>query len=65
MDAYRLAKQNYLFVGIYHDLMIDNVDELTNKRIKALKDIEKEKAQVSWVYNKNVKSNSFQVGDLV
>ena len=65
MDAYGLAKQNDLFIGMYHDLMIDNVDELTDKRIKALKDIEKEKARVSGAYNKKVKSKSFQVGDLV
>jgi hypothetical protein len=45
LDAYRLAKQNNLLVGMYHDLMIDNVDELTNKRIKALKSNEKEKLE--------------------
>jgi hypothetical protein len=33
-----LAKQNDLSVVIYHELMVDNVDEVTNKSIKVLKD---------------------------
>ena len=65
LDAYRLAKQNDLSVVLYHDLMMDNVDEVTDKRIKALKDIEEGKVQVARAYNKRVKSKSFRVGDLV
>jgi hypothetical protein len=41
--AYRLAKQNKLSVIDYHDLMMDNTDEVTDKRLQALKEIEKEK----------------------
>ena len=44
---------------------MDNVDEVTDKRLKALKLMEKDKAQVAKAYNKKVKSKSFQVGDLV
>jgi len=33
--------------------------------LKALKEIEKDKVRVARAYNKNVKSKSFQVGDLV
>ena len=43
LDAYRLAKQNDLSAVVYHDLMIDNIDEVTDVRLKALKEIEKDK----------------------
>jgi transposase InsO family protein len=43
LDAYRLAKQNDLS-AVYHDLMMDNIDEVTDVRLKALKEIEKDKA---------------------
>ena len=44
LDAYRLAKQNNLSAVVYHDLMMDNIDEVTVVRLKALKEIEKDKA---------------------
>ena len=44
LDAYRLAKQNDLSIVVYHDLMMDNINEVTNVRLKALKEIEKDKA---------------------
>ena len=65
LDAYRLAKQNNLSTIDYHDLMMDNIDEVTDKRLKALKKIEKDKLRVARAYNKKVKLKSFQVGDLV
>ena len=65
LDAYRLAKQNDLFAVMYHDLMMDNVDELTDTRLKILKEIEKDKARVTKAYDKKVKSKLFQVGELV
>ena len=40
LDAYRLAKQNDLSAVDYHDMMMDNIDEITDKRLKALKEIE-------------------------
>jgi hypothetical protein len=43
LDAYRLAKQNDLLAIVYHDLMMDNIDEVTNVRLKTLKEIEKDK----------------------
>jgi hypothetical protein len=52
-------------IGDYHDLMMDNIDELTDKRMVALKEIEKDKIIVAKAYNKKVKAKSFQVGDLV
>ena len=56
LDAYRLAKQNDLSVVMYHDLMMDNIDEVTDKRVKALMDMEKDKARVARAYNKKVQS---------
>jgi cell wall assembly regulator SMI1 len=58
LDAYKLAKQNDLSAVVYHDLMMDNIDEVTDVRLKALKEIEKDKARVAKAYNKKVKSKS-------
>ena len=44
--------------------MMNNIDEVTDKRLKALKEIEKDKLRVARAYNK-VKLKSFQVGDIV
>ena len=38
---------------------------MTDKRLKALKEIEKDKLRVARAYNKKIKLKSFQVGDLV
>ena len=65
LDTYMLAKQNDLSIVVYHDLMMDNIDEVTDIRLKALKEIEKDKDRVAHAYDKRVKRNSFQVGDLV
>jgi hypothetical protein len=45
--------------------MMDNIDEVTNKRVIALGEIEKDKIMVVKAYNKKIKVNSFQVGDLI
>ena len=39
LGAYRLAKQNDLSAVDYHDMIMDNIDEMTDKRLKALKEI--------------------------
>ena len=65
LDAYRLAKQNDLSAVNYYNSMMDNINEVTDKRMKALKEIEKDKLRVARAYNKKVKGKSFQVGDLV
>jgi hypothetical protein len=65
LDAYRLAKQNDLSTVDYQDLMMDNIDEVTDKRMKALKEFEKDKLQVARAYKKKVRNKSFQVGELV
>ena len=65
LGAYRLAKQNSLSAVDYHNLMMNNIDEVTDKRLRALNEIEKDKMRVARAYNKKVKEKSFQVGDLV
>jgi hypothetical protein len=57
--AYRLTNRES--VADYHDLMMDNIDEVTDRRLQALKDT----FRVAKAYNKKVKLKSFQVGDLV
>jgi hypothetical protein len=42
--------------------MIDNIDEVTDKRMMALRENEMDKVVVTKAYNK-VKAKSFQVGD--
>ena len=39
LGAYRLAKKNYLDVETYSALMMDNIDEVTDKRLEALERI--------------------------
>jgi hypothetical protein len=60
-----LAKQNDLATIVYHSLMMDNIKEVTDKRMRALKEIEKDKAKVARAFNKKVRLRSFQVGELV
>jgi len=50
---------------MYYELMIDNNDEVSNRRIQTLREIERDKAHVVRAYNKKVKCKLFQVGDLV
>ena len=65
LDAYRLPKQNDLTAVDYHDLMMDNIDEVNDKWLQALKKIEKDKLRLARAYNKKVRAKSFQVGELV
>jgi hypothetical protein len=59
------ARQNNLTVGDYYNLMMGNIDEVTNKRLIALGETENDKIRVAKVYNKKVKAKSFQVRDLI
>jgi len=65
LDAYRLAKQNDLTAVDYYDLMMDNIDVVSDKRLQALNEIEKDKLRVDRAYNKKVRAKSFRVGELV
>jgi hypothetical protein len=45
--------------------MMDNIDEVIDKRLMALREVEKDKIMVAMAYNKKVNAKSFQVRDLV
>jgi hypothetical protein len=54
LNAIRFTRKNNLVFGDYHDLMMENIDEVTIKRLMALKDIEKDKIMVAKAYKKKV-----------
>jgi hypothetical protein len=43
LNDVRFARQNDLIVGDYYNSMMDNIDEVTNKRVIALGEIDGEK----------------------
>ena len=65
LQALRVAKQNDLSAVDYNNLMMDRIDDVSEERLRALREIEKEKLRVAKSYNKKVKAKSFQIGDLV
>jgi hypothetical protein len=65
LNALRIAKQNDLSAVDFYNLMMDNIDEVADKRLAALGSIEKDKLRVARAYNKKVKLKNFQIGDLV
>ena len=65
LAALRFTKQNDLSVEDYYGLMMDNIDEVADKRLVALRDIGKEKLWVAKFYNRKVRLKQFQVADLV
>jgi hypothetical protein len=54
-----------LSVVDYHNLILDRLDEVSDERIKALGETERDKLRIARVYNKRVKTKLFQVGYLV
>jgi len=54
-------RKNDMSAVMYADLMMDNIDEVTDKRIKALNDMERDKARVIRFYIEKDKSKSFHV----
>jgi hypothetical protein len=45
--------------------MLDRLNEMSDERVKALGEMERDELNVARAYNKKVKEKSFQVGDLV
>ena len=45
--------------------MMDTIDEVSDKWLQALKEIEKDKFRVARAYNKKVRAKKFQFGELV
>jgi transposase InsO family protein len=65
LQACRVTLQYALSAKEYSSLLMDQIDEVHESRLRALEEIKKEKLRVPWVYNKKVKVRSFQVGELV
>jgi hypothetical protein len=65
LQTCRVARQEALSAVEYAELMMDRIDKIPDGRFKALREIEKEKLEVARAYNKKVRENSFQVGELV
>ena len=65
LNDVRFARQNDLIVGDHYNSMMDSIDEVTDKRVIALGEIERDKIMVAKAYNKKVKAKSFLVGNLV
>jgi hypothetical protein len=65
LNDLQIARQNELSVIDYHNLMLDRLDEVSDERIKALGEIERDKLRVARAYNERVNEKLFQVGDLV
>jgi hypothetical protein len=65
LDALRIARQNELSAIDYHNLILDRLDEVSDKRVKTLGEIERDKLRVARAYNKRVKEKSFQISDLI
>jgi hypothetical protein len=59
LNAVRFARQNDLTVGDYYNSMMDNINEVTHKRVTTFGEIEKDKIIVAKAYNKKVKAKSF------
>jgi hypothetical protein len=55
LDALRIARQNELSDIYYHNLMVDRLDEVSDERVKALGEIERDKLRIARAYNKKVK----------
>jgi len=61
----RVTLQNDLSAKVYKNLMIDNLEDLSCFRLRALKNIEANKLRVAKYYNKKFKIKQFSKGDLV
>jgi hypothetical protein len=65
LDALRIARQNELSVVDYHNLMLDRLNKVSDEKVKALGEIERDKLRVARAYNRKVKEKSFQLRDLI
>jgi hypothetical protein len=61
----RIALQDDLTADEYHNLMVDELDDLAHVRLRALEKIKHDKDRVARHYNKKVVAKSFEEGDLV
>lgn len=49
-----LPRITILTVGGYHNLMMDNINEITDKKLVPLEEIKTDKIMVAKVYNKKI-----------
>jgi hypothetical protein len=61
----RIGLQDQLTADEYYSLMVDELEDLAQIRLRALEKIKENKARVARYYNKKVVSKSFREGDLV
>jgi ribonuclease HI len=61
----RIALQDELTADDYHNLMVDESEDLVQSRMYALQKITKDKERVARHYNKKVVPKSFEEGELV
>jgi hypothetical protein len=59
LNVIKFVGQNDLSVGDYHDLVMDNIDEVTDKILVTLKEIENDKLIVAKAYINKVNAKSF------
>ena len=61
----RVMLQNDLSAEVHKNFMIDDIEDLSCHRLRALENIKANKLRVAKYYNKRVKSKQFSEGDLV
>ena len=60
LNAIRFAKQNDLTIGDYYNSMMDNIDEVTDKRVITLVEIEKDKIVVVKAYTRRSRLSHYR-----
>ena len=65
LDSRRITFQNQLTTDEYSTLMKDELQDLAAHRLKALANVEANKARVGRWYDKKVKAKTFEQGELV
>jgi hypothetical protein len=62
LNAIRLARQNDLAIDDYHNLMMENIDGVSDKRLIALREIEKDKIMVTKCWSLVLKCYKSRIG---
>ena len=65
LDSRRVTFQNQLTADEYSAMMKDELVDLAGHRLKALINVEANKARISRWYDKKVKAKTFEQGELV
>ncbi|KAK2409203.1 protein NYNRIN [Trifolium repens] len=65
LQSVRIQRQMEIPRDHYWDMMLDELVDLDEERVKALEMLTRQKERVAKAYNKKVKSKTFNVGNLV